>query len=172
MTTYPEVSLDSLRARAVKGGYILVIKLDSKKRIHVGSLGLISFPKGFYAYLGSALGGFQSRLNPDGASQKILWTTLNSDQVGDRTIIERYGLVSLGSPIFSRPTTKQVPSGRKARSTSVQISRRADSRLVFEAWDTRLRRITRKRRNWLVSFSMIRCTAVCLCCWNAWGLQS
>ena len=63
MTTYPKVCLDDLRASSAKGGYILVVKLDAEKKIHVGSLGAIPFSEGFYAYLGSALGGFKSRVN-------------------------------------------------------------------------------------------------------------
>jgi len=62
-TAYPKVSPDNLRAKSAKGGYILVIELNTKKEIHPGSLGAIPFSKGFYAYLGTALGGFSSRIN-------------------------------------------------------------------------------------------------------------
>ncbi len=50
-------------ADSAKGGYILIIKLDTTKKIGVGKLGMLSFPQGFYAYLGSALGGFKARVN-------------------------------------------------------------------------------------------------------------
>jgi Uri superfamily endonuclease len=61
-TTSPKI-YPSLITSSAKGGYILVAKLDTKERINVGNLGLIPFPRGFYAYLGSALGGFKSRIN-------------------------------------------------------------------------------------------------------------
>ena len=48
---------------SARGAYILLVKLDTNKTITVGRLGAISFPEGFYAYLGSALGGFKSRIN-------------------------------------------------------------------------------------------------------------
>lgn len=63
MITYPKVSLDDLEVSSIKGGYVLFAQLDAGKRIHVGSLGVIPFAEGFYAYLGSALGGFKSRVN-------------------------------------------------------------------------------------------------------------
>jgi len=46
-----------------KGSYILIVKLDEDKEIAIGSLGVLFFPAGFYAYLGSALGGFKSRIS-------------------------------------------------------------------------------------------------------------
>ena len=63
MTIYPKVRLDDLRLSTAKGGYVLIVELDAKKNIDVGSLGLISFSGGFYAYMGSALGGFKARVN-------------------------------------------------------------------------------------------------------------
>ena len=45
-----------------RGGYILILALGTAEEISVGSLGLFSFSSGFYAYCGSALGGFESRL--------------------------------------------------------------------------------------------------------------
>lgn len=47
----------------MKGGYVLVMGLDEGQEISVGSLEVGYFPAGFYAYCGSALGGFKSRLN-------------------------------------------------------------------------------------------------------------
>jgi sugar fermentation stimulation protein A len=40
----------------MRGAYVLVIELKSKKSITVGSLGRIEFKKGFYCYVGSAIG--------------------------------------------------------------------------------------------------------------------
>jgi sugar fermentation stimulation protein A len=40
----------------MNGTYILVMKLKSNKNIRVGSLGKLEFKKGFYCYVGSAIG--------------------------------------------------------------------------------------------------------------------
>ncbi len=45
-----------------KGSYILIIKLAQPCNISVGRLGKISFPAGWYAYVGSAMRGFKARL--------------------------------------------------------------------------------------------------------------
>ena len=39
-----------------KGSYALVYRLEKDRKIGVGSLGEINFPKGFYVYIGSAFG--------------------------------------------------------------------------------------------------------------------
>ena len=46
----------------MKGSYILLIELPEPREITVGKLGLLSFPQGFYAYIGSALNGFKPRI--------------------------------------------------------------------------------------------------------------
>jgi sugar fermentation stimulation protein A len=40
----------------MNGVYVLIIKLKSDKSIKVGSLGKLEFRKGFYCYIGSAIG--------------------------------------------------------------------------------------------------------------------
>jgi len=40
----------------MNGAYVLVLKLNSNKKIRVGSLGFVEFKKGFYCYVGSATG--------------------------------------------------------------------------------------------------------------------
>jgi sugar fermentation stimulation protein A len=45
------------------GSYILFLRLPRRKRIEVGKLGMVSFPAGLYAYVGSALGGWEARVN-------------------------------------------------------------------------------------------------------------
>ncbi len=47
----------------MKGSYILLIKLPTEQTIGIGSLNVVPFPGGYYAYVGSAMGGFKSRLN-------------------------------------------------------------------------------------------------------------
>ncbi len=46
----------------MKGSYILLIELASNKDILTGKLGYISFPKAFYAYVGSAMNGLEARV--------------------------------------------------------------------------------------------------------------
>ena len=47
----------------MKGSYVLLIQLPEEQTITIGSLKAIYFPRGYYAYVGSAMGGFKSRLN-------------------------------------------------------------------------------------------------------------
>ncbi|GAH63494.1 unnamed protein product, partial [marine sediment metagenome] len=47
----------------VTGSYILLTQLPEQQTIEVGSLEAIHFPHGCYAYVGSAMGGFKSRLS-------------------------------------------------------------------------------------------------------------
>jgi 7,8-dihydropterin-6-yl-methyl-4-(beta-D-ribofuranosyl)aminobenzene 5'-phosphate synthase len=48
---------------AIKGSYILLIKLAEEQTTTIGSRQNIHFPSGYYAYVGSAMGGFKSRLS-------------------------------------------------------------------------------------------------------------
>ncbi len=45
------------------GSYVLLIKVSGKQVITIGRLKAVYFPGGCYAYVGSAMGGFKSRLN-------------------------------------------------------------------------------------------------------------
>ena len=47
----------------MKGSYALIIELAEEQAIAVGSFKILHFPGGYYAYVGSALGGVKSRLN-------------------------------------------------------------------------------------------------------------
>ena len=44
------------------GSYILLVYLAEKRVIEIGKLADISFPKGYYAYVGSAMRGIKTRL--------------------------------------------------------------------------------------------------------------
>ena len=44
----------------MKGSYILVIRIPEIIEITIGALGSILFDKGFYLYIGSAMGGYGS----------------------------------------------------------------------------------------------------------------
>ena len=47
----------------MKGSYVLLIKLPTEQAIRIGSLNAVQLPHGYYAYIGSAMGGFKSRLS-------------------------------------------------------------------------------------------------------------
>ena len=50
-------------SNTARGSYVLLMSLSEEQIITVGSLGSMSFSGGRYAYVGSALGGFESRLS-------------------------------------------------------------------------------------------------------------
>ncbi len=56
----------------MKGSYILLIQLSEEQTITPGRLKATYFPRGDYAYVGSAMGGFKSRLNRHIKSDKKL----------------------------------------------------------------------------------------------------
>ncbi|MBI3931051.1 MAG: GIY-YIG nuclease family protein [Chloroflexi bacterium] len=45
------------------GSYVLFVKVPEKQIITIGRLKAVHFPGGYYAYVGSAMGGFKARLN-------------------------------------------------------------------------------------------------------------
>ncbi len=45
-----------------RGSYLLILYLRRGKRLSVGKLGRISFPQGFYIYVGSAMNGLEKRI--------------------------------------------------------------------------------------------------------------
>jgi len=55
----------------MKGSYILVIKLKDDSKIKIGKLGMIDFPKGYYCYVGSALGKAVNIENRIGRHKKL-----------------------------------------------------------------------------------------------------
>ena len=58
----------------MKGSYILLIKLPTEQTIRIGSLNTVQFSRGYYAYVGSAMGGFKSRLNRHlKGNKKLRW---------------------------------------------------------------------------------------------------
>ena len=57
-----------------KGSYILLIELLEEQTITIGCRSVNRFPSGYYAYVGSAMGGFESRLRRHlRASKKPRW---------------------------------------------------------------------------------------------------
>lgn len=59
----PKSTAKSTEAKAgQKGSYALVLHLSSRRKITVGKMGPVEFPRGYYIYFGSALGGLQARV--------------------------------------------------------------------------------------------------------------
>ncbi len=50
------------RSAQLKGSYILLLELPERRRIAIGHLGVLDFPRGSYAYVGSALRGLEARV--------------------------------------------------------------------------------------------------------------
>jgi sugar fermentation stimulation protein A len=56
------------------GIYIAIFSLDESRDIRVGSLGVLSFPAGYWLYVGSAQRNLQARLDRHGlADKKLRW---------------------------------------------------------------------------------------------------
>ena len=47
----------------MKGSYALLIQLPKEQTITIGSLKALHFPGGYYAYVGSAMSGFKTRIS-------------------------------------------------------------------------------------------------------------
>ena len=56
----------------MKGSYILLIKLSEEQTINTGKLKAIHFLPGYYAYVGSGMGGLEARLKRHTRSEKKL----------------------------------------------------------------------------------------------------
>ena len=54
------------------GSYILLIKLPEERTITIGSLKALHFLRGYYAYVGSAMSGFKTRISRHLKSNKKL----------------------------------------------------------------------------------------------------
>ena len=58
----------------MKGSYFLIIKVEKNIQISIGKLGIISFEKGYYIYVGSGLNSLEKRINRHLRNQKkIHW---------------------------------------------------------------------------------------------------
>lgn len=78
------------------GSYALVLRLPSRRKITVGKMGLVEFPRGYYIYFGSALGGLQARVarhlrhekrlhwHADYLSAEVPWTQVWQMEDGQR----------------------------------------------------------------------------------------
>jgi Uri superfamily endonuclease len=58
----------------LKGSYALLMQLKEDKKLSIGKLGKIDFPKGYYVYVGSAMNGIEGRVKRhQRADKKIHW---------------------------------------------------------------------------------------------------
>ncbi len=58
----------------MKGSYTLLIRLPEAQTMTLGSLSEVYFPQGYYAYVGSALGGIKARLGRHlNRNKKLHW---------------------------------------------------------------------------------------------------
>ncbi len=61
----------------MKGTYVLIIEMVKDIELDVGRRGLLAFSKGYYAYVGSALSGLESRirrhLRDPGDKKRLHW---------------------------------------------------------------------------------------------------
>ncbi len=57
-----------------KGAYILLIRLGRERELEIGALGNVRFPKGYFAYVGSAMSGIEARVaRHERAIKKVHW---------------------------------------------------------------------------------------------------
>ena len=52
-----------MKTKPTAGSYILLLKLPSEQTLTVGRLPARYFPRGYYAYVGSGMGGLEARIN-------------------------------------------------------------------------------------------------------------
>ena len=78
----------------MKGAYVLVIELLEDDRVRVGALGTVAFPRGHYAYVGSAQGGIEQRVSRHKSKRKKKrW---HIDYLLDRAEVVSTVLIPLG----------------------------------------------------------------------------
>lgn len=58
----PKSEIQNPKSKISRGAYQLLIKLDRPSTIQIGRLGEFRFPKGYYVYTGSAMGGIEQRV--------------------------------------------------------------------------------------------------------------
>ena len=57
----------------LKGIYVLIIKVNKTISVAIGALGLLTFPEGLYAYVGSAQNNLELRVKRHQSSEKRLF---------------------------------------------------------------------------------------------------
>lgn len=54
----------------MKGTYVLFVRLGTPRKIRIGSLGLLEFKKGYYAYIGSGMNSLEKRTERHFSAEK------------------------------------------------------------------------------------------------------
>jgi len=85
----------------MKGSYVLIMKLKEDSNMRIGKLGFIDFPKGYYSYVGSALGDTVNLENRIGRHKK-----LNREKEGKLQWHIDYFLVNPNTSIIKTVTIK------------------------------------------------------------------
>jgi len=57
----------------LKGIYVLIVKINKTISVNIGALGLLKFPGGLYAYVGSAQNNFEQRVKRHQSKEKRLF---------------------------------------------------------------------------------------------------
>jgi Uri superfamily endonuclease len=131
----------------VKGVYLLLINLKKNSRIKIGRLGRITFPKGFYVYVGSALNSLQARVARHLSSEKKLkWHIdylLASPNAEVETVITRQTEKKIECKVneiiqkFGKPVEKFGSSDCKCKSHLTYFKNLDDVNKAFEELKSR-----------------------------------
>ena len=92
----------------MKGSYILLLRVDKNVNLKIGSLGIIKFKKGTYAYVGSAMNGIENRLKRHSRlnrmkSGKLKWHI-------DYLLVNKYVRIIKTIPITTRRKSECIIS--------------------------------------------------------------
>jgi sugar fermentation stimulation protein A len=97
--------------RKDSGLYQLIILLSEKRVIRVGSLGLFSFPSGYYVYTGSARRGLESRIARHlRRRKKVRWHVDYLLRYGLVLEVKRYNNADLSECELNRRTEERSGS--------------------------------------------------------------
>jgi Uri superfamily endonuclease len=106
----PAVSPESLPPGC--GAYLLLIFLPERRRLRVGALGETVFLPGWYAYVGSAMGGLRARIARHlRREKKVFWHIDHLLAIGElKEVITVETGQSMECPL-SRSLAKSLPAG-------------------------------------------------------------
>ncbi|OGO05169.1 MAG: hypothetical protein A2Y91_04470 [Chloroflexi bacterium RBG_13_54_8] len=119
----------------MKGVYALLIDLPEPREISVGRLGLVVFPRGVYAYIGSALKGIEARVDRHlRKNKKLHW---HIDYLLQQAPVQRVVLCETEERlecVLAQYLSQEFPSIPGFGSSDC----RCDSHLFFDPGSTRL----------------------------------
>lgn len=131
----------------MKGVYLLLINLKKNSRIKIGRLGRITFSKGFYVYVGSALNSLQARVARHLSSEKKLkWHIdylLASPNAEVETVITRQTEKRIECKVneiiqkFGKPVERFGSSDCKCKSHLTYFKNLDDVKKAFEELKSR-----------------------------------